>query len=74
VGSIDRALGEQESGFNFVRLGEIERLAELAASYWHSIALTADRGEVHLLALHCKHVALVTKSAFALVREIGDAS
>jgi hypothetical protein len=51
---------------------EVGRLAELAASYWRSIALGADRGDLHLVTLHCKQVARVTREAFALLRTIGS--
>jgi hypothetical protein len=50
---------------------EVARLAELASSYWRSIALGADRGDLHLVTLHCKQVAAITREAFALVRAIG---
>jgi hypothetical protein len=55
------------------RLDELTRLAELAASYWHSVALAADRGDVHTLILHCHQLAAVTKEAFALARALGSA-
>jgi hypothetical protein len=55
------------------RFDELARLAELAASYWHSVALAADRGDVHTLILHCHQLAAVTKEAFALARALGSA-
>jgi hypothetical protein len=55
------------------RLDELARLAELAASYWHSVGLAADRGDVHTLVLHCRQLAAVTKEAFALARALGSA-
>jgi hypothetical protein len=54
------------------RLDELARLAELAASYWGSVALAADRGDVHTLVLHCKQLAAVTREAFALARALGS--
>jgi hypothetical protein len=56
-----------------VRLDELGRQAQLAASYWHSVALAADRGDVHTLILHCHQLATVTKEAFALARALGSA-
>ena len=35
-----------------IRLDEIARLAELAASYWHSIELAADRGDELTVRVH----------------------
>jgi hypothetical protein len=55
------------------RLDELARHADLAASYWHSVALAADRGDVHTLVLHCRQLAAVTKEAFALARALGSA-
>jgi hypothetical protein len=55
------------------RLDELARTADLAASYWHSVALAADRGDVHTLILHCHQLAIVTREAFALARALGAA-
>ena len=55
------------------RLDELARQAELAASYWRSVALAADRGDVHTLILHCHQLAAVTREAFALARALGSA-
>jgi hypothetical protein len=59
-----------DCALNDLRLDEIARLADLAASYWRSVSLAAERGETHLLALHCKQVSAVTREAFALAREV----
>jgi hypothetical protein len=55
-----------------VRLDEIARLAELAASYWRSIALAADRGNRLTVVTHCRQVAAVTREAFAIVKTLGS--
>jgi hypothetical protein len=57
---------------DYVRYDEIAELAERAASYWNSIALAADRGELLTVTVHCKQVAAVTKEAFATVKELGS--
>ncbi len=51
-----------------VDLDEIERLAELAASYWHNVALAADRGD----AVTVRVFALVTRAAFAWAKALGS--
>jgi hypothetical protein len=61
-----------DRGDTFLTLDQIVCLAELAASYWRSVALAADRGDLHLLTLHCKQIASVTRDAFRLVREIAE--
>ena len=55
------------------RFDELARLADLAASYWRSVALAADRGDAHLAVLHCKQIASITREAFALARALGSA-
>jgi hypothetical protein len=64
-----------EAEVNQLRRGEIARLADLAASYWHSVALAADRGEVLTVIIHCKQIVATTKTALAVVKELdsGDA-
>ena len=54
------------------RFAEIARLAVLAASYWHSIQLAADRGDVLTIRVHAHQVGGVTREAFALVKTIGQ--
>jgi hypothetical protein len=58
---------------NFCRYDELARLAELAASYWKSTALAADRGDALTVVTHCRQVAAVTREAIALVKELGNA-
>jgi hypothetical protein len=55
---------------DFLRLDELARFADLAASYWRSASLAADQGDVHLLTLHCKQVATASKSVVVLVNEV----
>jgi hypothetical protein len=57
---------------DFNRFDEIARLAAFAASYLHSIALAADRGDVLTARVHCHQVASVTREAFALVKTLGE--
>jgi hypothetical protein len=56
---------------NFATYDQIARLAELAASYWKSTALAADRGDAPTVVTHCRQVALVTRDVFALVKSLG---
>jgi hypothetical protein len=54
------------------RLAELIRLADLAANYWESILLAAQRGDALTVNTHCRQVAAVTREAFALARAIGS--
>jgi hypothetical protein len=60
------------SALDPVPFDELARLAELAASYWHSVVLAADRGDAHTLILHCKQLAAVTREAFAIAKTLGE--
>jgi hypothetical protein len=57
-----------------LRFDEIGRLAALAASYFHSIELAADRGDELTVAVHLKQAARVTREAFALAGELAPKS
>ena len=59
------------NALDVARLDELARLAELAASYWRSVALAADRGDALTVTVHCKQIAAVTRDAFALARALG---
>jgi hypothetical protein len=53
------------------RFDAIAELAELASSYWHSIALAPERGERLAVETHCRQVAAGTREAFATVKTLG---
>ena len=55
---------------DFTRFDAIEQYADLAASYWRSVAEAASRGECLTIEVHCKQIAAVTREAFATVREL----
>ncbi len=54
------------------RFDEIAVLAVRAASYWRSIALAAERGELLTVEVHCRKVAAVTREAFSTVKALGS--
>jgi hypothetical protein len=56
-----------------LRLDEIERLADRAASYWRSAAEAAFRDDRNTLNVHCTQIALVTREAFRLVKALSAA-
>ena len=57
-----------------VRLDELARLSALAASYWHSIELAADRGDSLTVAVHLRQVAAITRTAFEVGRDLAPKS
>ena len=56
-----------DAALDFARFEELARLAELASSYWRSIALAAERGEAFTAAVHCR---AVTREAFSIVKAL----
>jgi hypothetical protein len=71
-GPVDLAPDNSGGTLNFIRLDEIARLADLAASYWTSIRLAADRGDELTVLTHCKQVISVTREALAVVRTLNS--
>jgi hypothetical protein len=63
-----------DAALDFIRFEEVARLAERAASYWKSIALAAERGEVRTVTVHCNQVRDVTREAFAMVKTLSGYS
>jgi hypothetical protein len=61
----------QIEALDFARFEAIAELADLAASYWRSIAEAALRGEHLTLEVHCRQVAAVTRETFATVKALG---
>ncbi len=57
-----------------MRYTAIEEMAELAASYWRSVAEAAYRREHHVMTVHCRQLAAITRETFALVKSIGLAA
>jgi hypothetical protein len=53
------------------RFDAVAEYADLAASYWRSIAEAAGRGERLTLETHCRQVAAVTRETFATVKSLG---
>jgi hypothetical protein len=56
---------------DYLKRDEIERLADLAASYWRSAAEAAFRDDRVELENLCKRIALVTREGFHLVKMFG---
>jgi hypothetical protein len=54
------------------RFDEIAHLAKLAASYWASIMLAAQRGETLTARVHLHQAIIVTCPAAELIRELGE--
>jgi hypothetical protein len=61
---------EIDGALDFIRLDEIARLGALAASYWHSIELAADRGDVLTVRVHIHQVVQVTREALSAVKTL----
>jgi citrate lyase beta subunit len=64
-------LSNQARAADVARFQTIEEMAELAASCWRSVAEGAFRGESATVAVHCRQIAIVTREAFALAKQLG---
>jgi hypothetical protein len=62
------------SALDPARFDAIAEFADLAASYWRSIAEAASRGERLTVETHCRQVAAVTRETFATVKTLGSVS
>jgi hypothetical protein len=60
------------AALDYVRFDAIAELAEIAASYWHAVALAANRGERLTIEVHCRQVAAVTREAFFIAKALGS--
>lgn len=62
------------NALDVARLDELARLAELASSYWQSVALGAARADATALITHfAAQAAAVSREAIALARALGSA-
>jgi hypothetical protein len=59
------------SALDYGRFDAIAEFADLAVSYWRSIAEAAIRGEKTTIEVHCRQVSAVTREAFATVKALG---
>jgi hypothetical protein len=66
-------ISAETAGLDTVRLDELARLAALAASYWRSIELAADRGDTVTIGVHVKQVTRVTREVLTLISTLGSA-
>jgi hypothetical protein len=60
------------AALDYGRFDAIAEFAERAASYWHSIALAADRGDRLTIEVHCRQLAAITREAFSIVKTLGS--
>ena len=67
---VDVAPNNIGGALDSIRLDEIARLAGLAASYWHSIELAADRGDELTVQVHCRQVVQVTREVLSAVKTL----
>jgi hypothetical protein len=60
-----------EQAVDWLRYNAIEEMADLASSYWRSIAEAAARQEQAVVNVHCRQVAAVTREAFKTAKKLG---
>ena len=55
------------------RFGELGKNAELAVNLWSAFGLAVERGDGEIAKHHAKQITILTRSALALVKRLGEA-
>lgn len=55
------------------RFDELRKVADLALNLWSAFALAVERGDSEIAKHHTKQIAILTRSAIALVNRLGQA-
>lgn len=58
---------------DLTRYDELARQADLGCNLWASLKLAAERGDDAVIKLNCQQIQALTRSAFALVKRLGNA-
>jgi hypothetical protein len=65
---------QTQGAVDWLRFNALSEMADLAASCWRSVAEAAFREEGATVQFHCRQIAVVTREAFALAKQIGSPS
>jgi hypothetical protein len=60
-------------GLDLQRFHELGKNAELAVNLWSAFGLAVERGDGEIAKHHAKQIAILTRSALALVKRLGEA-
>jgi hypothetical protein len=55
------------------RFDELGKNADLAVNLWSAFGLAVERGDSEIAKHHAKQIAILTRSALALVKRLGQA-
>ena len=55
------------------RFHELGKNADLAVNLWSAFGLAVERGDGEIAKHHAKQIAILTRSALALVKRLGEA-
>lgn len=55
------------------RFDELSKNADLAVNLWSAFGLACERGDAASVAYHAKQITVLTRSALALVKRLGEA-
>ena len=55
------------------RFDELGKNAELAVNLWSAFGLAVERGDTEIAKHHAKQITILTRSALALVKRLGEA-
>lgn len=63
---------DAKDALDFQRFDELGRQADLAVNLWTAFGLACERGDGPVIVHHGKQLALLTRSALALVNRLGN--
>ena len=55
------------------RFDELSKNADLAVNLWSAFGLACERGDAASVAYHAKQITILSRSALALVKRLGEA-
>jgi hypothetical protein len=58
---------------DLTRFDELERNADMALNLWSAFQLAVERGDAEIAKHHARQLAILTRSAIALVNRLGEA-
>lgn len=69
---VDKHEGDIGYALDLTRFDELVRNADMAVNLWSAFGLAAERGDSDIIRHHAKQLTILTRSALALVKRLGE--
>jgi len=69
---VDKHEGDIGYALDLTRFDELVRNADMAVNLWSAFGLAAERGDSDIIRHHAKQLTILTRSALALVKRLGQ--